>query len=192
MVAIITTLKQRLEQKGSMDDPPIMFYLDLFGESLYFSCSLLVAENKDRYQQAHKPIIEQERIEGHSVRAIYLLTAVADLIRIEGVTGDSCAKRSALERLWTNMVERKMYLIGGIGAQKQWEGFGIDYFLPSETDESGCYAETCAGIGVMMLAERLLQVSWIKSFATRVLTVSRQISTESTQTSWNSAFTMPF
>ena len=89
---------------------------------------------------------------------MYLLTALADLIRI-GDTGSNDGKRNALERLWTNMVEKKMYLTGGIGAEKQWEGFGIDYFLPSGTDEGGCYAETCAGIGVMMLAERLLQVS---------------------------------
>lgn len=86
---------------------------------------------------------------------MYLLTSVADLVRLE----DDKAKRIALERLWSNMVERKMYLTGGIGAMKQWEGFGLEYFLPSSTDEGGCYAETCAGIGVMMLAERLLQVS---------------------------------
>ncbi|KAL3419401.1 Non-reducing end beta-L-arabinofuranosidase [Phlyctema vagabunda] len=109
------------------------------------------------YQQAHKPIVEQKTIEGHSVRAMYLLTAVADLCRLED-TSTSQPYRDALERLWSNMVEKKMYLTGGIGAQKQWEGFGIDYFLPQGTDDGGCYAETCASIGVMMLAERLLQI----------------------------------
>ena len=89
---------------------------------------------------------------------MYLLTAVADFVRI-GDTSSNDAKRNALERLWANMVDKKMYLTGGIGAMKQWEGFGIDYFLPSGTDEGGCYAETCAAIGVMMLAERLLQAS---------------------------------
>lgn len=88
---------------------------------------------------------------------MYLLTAVADLVRI-GDPGNTDALRNALDRLWTNMVDKKMYLTGGIGSMKQWEGFGIDYFLPSGTDEGGCYAETCAGIGVMMLAERMLQV----------------------------------
>ena len=88
---------------------------------------------------------------------MYLLTAVADLVRLD--TSGSSSLQKALERLWTNMVKKKMYLTGGIGAQKQWEGFGIDYFLPSGTDEGGCYAETCASIGVMMLAERLLQAS---------------------------------
>lgn len=109
-----------------------------------------------RYQQAHMPIIEQQTIEGHSVRAMYLLTAVADLVRIDGE--NTTKFRHTLERLWDNMVDKKMYLTGGIGAIKQWEGFGINYFLPSGTDEGGCYAETCAAIGVMMLAERLLQV----------------------------------
>lgn len=109
------------------------------------------------YQQAHLPIIEQETIEGHSVRAMYLLTALADLVRTEE-RGNSDPKRDALQRLWSSMVDKKMYLTGGIGARKQWVGFGIDYFLPSGTDEGGCYAETCAAIGVMMLSERLLQV----------------------------------
>lgn len=101
---------------------------------------------------------------------MYLLTAVADFVRIGG-TGSNEAKRNALERLWTNMVDKKMYLTGGIGAQKQWEGFGIDYFLPSGTDEGGCYAETCAGIGVMMLAERMLQVGELTHLAAQVLTI---------------------
>jgi len=117
-------------------------------------------------------------VEGHAVRAMYLLTAVADLALIEDAS--SAKYKSTLEVLWNNMAEKKMYLTGGIGAHKQWEGFGIgeffildlggssktnqiDYFLPSATDEGGCYSETCAGIGVIFLAERLLQVSKAKS-----------------------------
>lgn len=90
------------------------------------------------------------------MRAMYLLTAVADLVRIDGKDADPY--REALIRLWRNMVDKKMYMTGGIGAIKQWEGFGIDYFLPQGTDEGGCYSETCASIGVVMLAERLLKV----------------------------------
>lgn len=86
---------------------------------------------------------------------MYLLTAAADLVKMEDGREEL---EQAVLRLWKNMVERKMYLTGGIGAIKQWEGFGIDYFLPQGTDEGGCYAETCASIGAMMLAERLLQV----------------------------------
>jgi hypothetical protein len=48
--------------------------------------------------------------------------------------------------------------IQGVGSIARWEGFGIDYFLPQSTDEGGCYSETCAAIGVCMLAERLLHV----------------------------------
>lgn len=122
------------------------------------------------YNQAHQPIIEQKTVEGHSVRWVYLLTAVADMIsldidrqnRLEPHTTlpklDAEAWKAAALRQWDNMVDKKMYLTGGIGAIKQWEGFGIDYFLPQGTDEGGCYAETCASIGVMMLAERLLQL----------------------------------
>ncbi|OCL02293.1 glycoside hydrolase family 127 protein [Glonium stellatum] len=110
------------------------------------------------YQQAHAPIIDQQTIEGHSVRATYLLAALADLVRLDNGK-NAKAYTDTLHRLWRNMVEKKMYLTGGIGAMELWEGFGIDYFLPQGTDEGGCYAETCAAIGVMMLAERLLQVS---------------------------------
>ncbi|KAH8799841.1 hypothetical protein F5884DRAFT_848025 [Xylogone sp. PMI_703] len=112
------------------------------------------------YYQAHKPITEQETIEGHSVRAMYLLTAVTDIVRMGS---DSLGSKlseydNAVIRLWDNMVRKKMYMTGGIGSVKQWEGFGIDYHLPQGTDEGGCYAETCAAIGVMMFAERLLQL----------------------------------
>lgn len=89
---------------------------------------------------------------------MYLLTAVADLAVLDPKTFGP-KYLPALKRLWDNMVNKRMYLTGGIGAISKWEGFGIDYFLPQSTDEGGCYAETCAAIGVMMLAERMLQVS---------------------------------
>ncbi|KAJ5281929.1 Six-hairpin glycosidase [Penicillium angulare] len=118
------------------------------------------------YQQAHVPIVDQETIEGHSVRALYLLTAVADLVRIRQPDSQTGIKfLPAIERLWSNMVEKKSYVTGGVGAMKQWEGFGIDYFLPHGTDEGGCYAETCAAIGVMMLAERMLQINLDSHYA---------------------------
>ena len=105
---------------------------------------------------------------------MYLLTAVADLVR--SGKGPDQRLNDAVYRLWNNMIDRKMYLTGGIGAMQQWEGFGIDYFLPQGTDEGGCYAETCASIGIMMLAERILQYDldrkiqatlWSSVFTTR-------------------------
>jgi DUF1680 family protein len=121
------------------------------------------------YAQAHEPIVQQKSVEGHSVRCLYLLTAAADMIYLDLgrqaghqeqlPTLDVEAWKTAATRLWANMVDKKMYLTGGIGAVKQWEGFGIDHFLPQGTDEGGCYAETCASIAVMMFAERLLHLS---------------------------------
>lgn len=113
------------------------------------------------YCQAHAPILAQPSVEGHAVRATYLLTAVADLVALQHdprtpPLARAQEWRAALSRLWDNMVSKKMYLTGAVGAVAQWEGFGIDYFLPQAPDEGGCYAETCASIGVMMLAERLL------------------------------------
>ncbi|ROW00745.1 hypothetical protein VMCG_06460 [Cytospora schulzeri] len=115
------------------------------------------------YCQAHMPILEQESVEGHAVRVTYLLTGVADLVCLhkDGTQPlpDAEDWLAALRRLWDNMVDRKMYLTGSVGAMAQWEGFGIDYFLPQAPDEGGCYAETCASIGAMMLAERLLYLT---------------------------------
>ena len=91
------------------------------------------------YQQAHLPIAEQKEIVGHAVRAMYLLTAVADLQGLQQSSrpGEN-DYRQALSALWNNMVQKKMSVTGGIGAMKQWEGFGIEYFLPQSTDEGGC------------------------------------------------------
>ena len=110
------------------------------------------------YMQAHVPIVEQTGVEGHSVRAMYLLAAAADLCLQEGDKVAEGKLLPAIRRLWDDMVGRKMYVTGGIGAMKQWEGFGLPYFLPQSAEEGGCYVETCAAIGVMMLAERLLRI----------------------------------
>ncbi|KAI1085310.1 glycoside hydrolase family 127 protein [Whalleya microplaca] len=121
------------------------------------------------YNQAHKPILEQESVEGHAVRAMYLLTGVADLLCLDELGVKSYEHRDkyfeALTRLWNNMVDKKMSLTGGIGSMYQWEGFGIDYFLPQSSDEGGCYNETCASIGVIMLAERLLHLDLNSKYA---------------------------
>ncbi|WPH03996.1 glycoside hydrolase family 127 protein [Acrodontium crateriforme] len=116
------------------------------------------------YHQAQAPLAEQQTIEGHSVRGTYLLSSVADLLRIDGNASEP-KLTEAVYRLWDNMVNCKMYITGGIGAIKQWEGFGPNYFLPQGTDEGGCYSETCAAIGVMMFAERMLQLDLDAKFA---------------------------
>jgi len=114
------------------------------------------------YNQSHKPILEQDTVEGHAVRAMYLYTGAADMLCLDEIGAKPHPQKKqyldALRRLWDNMVNKKMYLTGGVGAMLNWEGFGIDYFLPQGTDDGGCYNETCASIGVMMLAERLLHL----------------------------------
>ena len=130
------------------------------GERPHEQPSFMPISTPYRYMQAHLPITQQPTIEGHSVRAMYLLTGVADLSVLEQTSRAKYAE--ALQRLWSNMVHKKMYLTGGIGAIPAWEGFGQDYYLPQGDDEGadggGCYAETCAAIGVVMLAERLLRL----------------------------------
>lgn len=90
------------------------------------------------YSQDHKPIVEQEEIVGHAVRAGYLYSGVAD---VAALTGDS-VYLGALTRLWNNMASRKLYITGGIGSRAQGEGFGPDYELHNHT----AYCETCAAI----------------------------------------------
>ena len=101
------------------------------------------------YCQSHIPIREQAKVVGHAVRAMYLLSAVADLA---AETNDPSLVETG-ERLWDNLVTKRMYLTGGIGPSHQNEGFTSDYDLPDET----AYAETCATIGLVMWNQRLLQ-----------------------------------
>jgi DUF1680 family protein len=106
---------------------------------------------KDKaYSQAHKPIALQETAVGHAVRFVYLLAGVAHLARI----GGDEEKRRACRRLWDNMTRRQMYITGAIGAQSHGEAFTSDYDLPNDT----AYTESCASIGLMMFARRMLQM----------------------------------
>ena len=100
------------------------------------------------YNQAHLPVRKQERAVGHAVRAMYLYSAMADLA---GARGDD-SLLAACERLWDHMAEAQLYVTGGIGQQARIEGFGDDYDLPNET----AYAETCAAIGLIFWAQRML------------------------------------
>ncbi len=90
------------------------------------------------YSQDHMPILQQEEIVGHAVRAGYLYSGVAD---VAALTGDT-AYFHALLRLWDNMANKKLYVTGGIGSRAQGEGFGPEYELNNHT----AYCETCASI----------------------------------------------
>ena len=90
------------------------------------------------YSQDHKPILQQDEIVGHAVRAGYLYSGVADVAALKGDT----AYFHALERIWRNMASKKLFITGGIGSRPQGEGFGPNYELNSHT----AYCETCAAI----------------------------------------------
>ena len=106
---------------------------------------------KDKaYSQAHQPIAEQQTAIGHAVRFVYLMTGVAHLARLSQDEG----KRQDCLRLWNNMAQRQLYITGGIGSQSSGEAFSSDYDLPNDT----VYAESCASIGLMMFARRMLEM----------------------------------
>ena len=90
------------------------------------------------YAQDHKPVLQQETIEGHAVRATLLCAGLVATANVNGRDDYLTAAR----RLWENMVQRRMYVIGGLGAVAGHEGFGPDYVLPNNG-----YLETCAAIG---------------------------------------------
>lgn len=94
---------------------------------------------KDAYSQAHKPVLEQDEAVGHAVRAAYMYSGMADVAALTGDTGYV----HAIGRIWDNVVTKKLYITGGIGATSNGEAFGKNYELPNMT----AYCETCAAIG---------------------------------------------
>jgi uncharacterized protein len=102
------------------------------------------------YLQAHRPVRDQDVAVGHSVRAMYLYSAMADLA---AATGDE-ELMAACRRLWRSVTQRRMYLTGGIGSSAHNEGWTEDYDLPNET----AYAETCAAIGLVFWGSRMAAV----------------------------------
>ncbi len=106
------------------------------------------AEDKN-YQQSGMPVRKMSDAVGHAVRAVYLYTGMADLA---SSTGD-IELFSACRRLWESITQRQMYITGGIGSTVIGESFSVDYDLPNDT----AYAETCASIGLMFFASRMLE-----------------------------------
>lgn len=104
----------------------------------------------ERYAQDHAPVRQQTTAEGHSVRAMYLYCAMADLAR---EYGDS-ELAAACATIFENVAGRRMYITGGIGSSHVGEAFTIDYDLPNLT----AYTESCAAIGLMLFAGRMLQI----------------------------------
>ena len=102
------------------------------------------------YHQSHKPVREQDEAVGHAVRATYLYSGMADIARL---TGDD-ELLAACDRLWDNIVRKKLYITGGIGGTVHGEAFSYNYDLPNDA----AYSETCAAIGLAFFARRMLQI----------------------------------
>lgn len=115
------------------------------------------SEYDGRYAQDHLPIAEQRSIEGHSVRAAYLYAAAARLLRDE----PDPAREEALTALWSNTVERRMYVTGGIGSSGSNEGFTKDFDLPNLT----AYCETCASCALIFWGDEMLQHTGDSAYA---------------------------
>lgn len=102
---------------------------------------------KTEYSQSHKPVVEQDEAVGHAVRATYMYAGMAD---VAALTGDS-AYINAIDAIWDNIVNKKLYITGGIGATASGEAFGPNYYLPNMS----AYCETCAAIGNVYVNHRL-------------------------------------
>jgi DUF1680 family protein len=99
------------------------------------------------YNQSHVPVLEQDRVVGHAVRAMYLYSAMADL----AAETDDGPLLEACRRLWRDLNGKRLYVTGGLGPSADNEGFTTDFDLPNET----AYAETCASVGLVFWAYRM-------------------------------------
>ena len=119
-------------------------YLD---EAKFFLDQRGHTSRTDEYSQAHKPVVEQDEAVGHAVRAAYMYSGMAD---VAALTGDTSYVK-AIDRIWDNIVSKKYYITGGIGATNHGEAFGKNYELPNMS----AYCETCAAIGNVYMNYRL-------------------------------------
>jgi len=115
------------------------FFIDCRGHNSPYS--------RGDYSQDNIPVIDQTEAVGHAVRATYLYSGMAD---VAAITGDK-QYVSALDKIWNDLVNYKLYITGGIGAQAGHEGFGPKYDLPNQS----AYNETCASIGEIFWNYRL-------------------------------------
>lgn len=100
------------------------------------------------YFQADKLVLEQQALEGHAVRVVYLCAGMAYLAKLT----DNAELFNACKRFWKNIITKRMYITGGIGSTNLGEAFTSDYDLPNDTN----YCETCASVGMIFFAKQML------------------------------------
>ncbi len=125
--------KYFLDQRGNADGHELYVY----GED----------GNNKVYTQDHKPVIEQSEAIGHAVRAVYMYSGMAD---IAALTNDN-KYNEAIDKLWNNVISKKLYITGGIGSKHSGEAFGDNYHLPNLS----AYNETCAAVANMLWNQRM-------------------------------------
>lgn len=108
------------------------------------------------YSQAHKPVVQQDEAVGHAVRAAYMYAGMAD---VAALTTDT-SYINAIDRIWDNIVSKKMYITGGIGSTSSGEAFGNNYELPNMS----AYCETCAAIGNVYVNYRLFLLHGLSKY----------------------------
>ena len=114
------------------------FFIDMRGRG---------EKGAEAYRQSHVPVMEQDEAVGHAVRAEYFYSGIADIAALTGQTDYI----DVIDRIWDNMVGKKIYLTGGVGARRDGEAFGDAYELPNLTS----YCETCAAVGNVYFNHRM-------------------------------------
>lgn len=128
------------------------FFIDMHGNN--------PKDEKTLYNQDDIPLRDRSTIDGHSVRALYLLCAMADV----AAEYDDDALAAACRRCFDNATQKRMYITGGVGSTHLGEAFTADYDLPNRT----AYAETCAAIALALFAGRMQQLGADSAFADTV------------------------
>ena len=121
-----------------------------FDQAKYFLDYRGKTKVRDQYSQSDIPVADQREAWGHAVRAGYMYSGMAD---VAALTGDKDYV-NAIDSIWDNIVTKKYYITGGVGARHSGEAFGADYELPNKT----AYNETCAAIAQVYLNQRMFML----------------------------------
>ncbi|MFJ6326045.1 MULTISPECIES: glycoside hydrolase family 127 protein [unclassified Rhizobium] len=133
------------------------YFIDERGQEPHFFTDEAIRDGRDpknfvqktyEYSQSHRPVRDQTKVVGHAVRAMYLYSGMADI----ATEYNDDTLTAALETLWDDLTTKQMYVTGGIGPAASNEGFTDYYDLPNES----AYAETCASVGLVFWANRML------------------------------------